>query len=105
MLIENEVRKRKGFRGSFLSVDRTWFYLEVSSYIRSPLNKEVIGLVATFNSLNDLLGKSGVSINAKVQQGGAPPGLQTMGLQSMGQGRPKTGGPLETRKRFKTVEI
>lgn len=67
---ENEERKRKGFRGSFLAVDRTWFYLNVSSYIRNPQNKQVIGLLATFNSLNDLIGKSGVAINAKIQQGG-----------------------------------
>ena len=69
-MTENEERKRKGFRGSVLAVDRTWFYMEVSSYIRNPNNKQIIGLLATFKSLNDLLGKSGVAINSKVQQGG-----------------------------------
>lgn len=45
--------------------------MNVSSYIRSPINKQVIGLIATLNSLNDLLGKSGVAINSKIQQGGS----------------------------------
>lgn len=44
--------------------------MEVSSYIRNPKNKEIIGMLATFNSVNDLLGKSGVAINTKIQQGG-----------------------------------
>src|SRR5688572_3151246 len=69
-MTENEEKKRKGFRGSVLAVDRTWFYMEISSYIRNPSNKQIIGILATFKSLNDLLGKSGVAINTKVQQGG-----------------------------------
>ena len=44
--------------------------MDVTSYIRNPRNKEIIGMLVTFNSVNDLLSKSGVAINTKVQQGG-----------------------------------
>ena len=70
-----------------LAVDRTWFYMEVSSYIRNPGNKEIIGMLATFNSVNDLLSKSGVAINTKIQQGGpgepfAEPTLKDIKIQT-----------------------
>lgn len=67
---ENEDKKRRGFRGSYLSVDRTWFRIEKTSYIRNPGNKEIIGALVTFGSVNDLLSRSGVSINTKIQIGG-----------------------------------
>jgi hypothetical protein len=51
---ENEERKRKGFRGSMLAVDRTWFRIEKRSYIRYPVTKEVLGLLITMGSVNDL---------------------------------------------------
>jgi hypothetical protein len=67
---ENEGKKRIGFRGSFLAVDRTWFRIEKTSYIRNPSNKEIIGAILTFGSVNDLLSRSGTMINTKIHQGG-----------------------------------
>lgn len=34
------------------------------------MNKEIIGAMLTFGSVNDLLSRSGVAINTKIQQGG-----------------------------------
>ena len=44
--------------------------MERRSYIRNPVNKEVLGVLLTLGSVNDLLSRSGVNINTKIQQGG-----------------------------------
>jgi len=64
---ENEEKKRKGYRGSMLGVDRTWFRIEQSTYIRNPRNKQIMGMLITLSSINDLLERNGVAINAKIQ--------------------------------------
>jgi len=67
---ENEGKKRKGYRGSMLGVDRIWWRITRRSYLRHPANKKVLGMLLTFSSINDELSRSGVTINTKVQQGG-----------------------------------
>jgi|ERR1043166_7140416 hypothetical protein len=44
--------------------------MERRSYIRNPFNKEILGVLLTLGSVNDLLSRSGVNINTKIQQGG-----------------------------------
>jgi hypothetical protein len=41
-----------------------------ANYLRNPANKEVIGMVLTLESTNNLLSRSGTTVNVKVQQGG-----------------------------------
>jgi len=45
---DNEGKKIIGYRGSVLAVDRTYFRMEKTSYIRNPRNKEIIGMIFSF---------------------------------------------------------
>jgi|tagenome__1003787_1003787.scaffolds.fasta_scaffold20878592_3 hypothetical protein len=61
-MTENEGKKWKGYRVSVLAVDRTWFRITRRSYLRNPANKQVLGMLLTFSSVNDELSRSDVAI-------------------------------------------